>query len=198
MFINTSIFKKLAKEAYNHQGLTVGNDGDGIFFEDGYWILWVKEGFLPKKEKAAVIEMTGELPEAGEVFKAMKKMGNQMELERKDAWDIRKRIQNANEQVKPTGLLIMEKDKLCRLMQTENNEILSCNEMLYQLVDNTHINREEEREARGPYKSPGGKILYWENEICVYAAYIRCPKDEKELEILSHLEKIKLTKDDER
>lgn len=33
MFINTAIFKKLAKEAYKNQGLTVGNDGGGTFFE---------------------------------------------------------------------------------------------------------------------------------------------------------------------
>lgn len=138
--------------------------------------------------------MTGELPEAGEVFEAMKKYGNRREIERKDVWDINKSIEDAKERVNPTNLLIMEKDKLCRLMQTENREILSFNEMLYQLVDNTCINREEETEAEGPFRSPGGKVLYWKNNICTYAACIRATEDEKELEILSHLEKMRLTK----
>lgn len=194
MFINTAMFKKLVKEAYNNQGLTVGNDGGGTFFEGGYWVLRVENGYLPNKEKAAVIEKTGELPEAGEVFKAMKKYGNQREIEWKDAWDINGSAEDAKERVNPTDLLIVEENAICRLMQTENREILSLDEKLYQLVDNTCIDRREEDEAEGPFRSPGGKVLYWKNSICTYAACIRKTEDEKELEILSHLEKMRLIK----
>lgn len=197
MFIDTQIFKKLIKEAYKGQGLVIGHDREGFFFEGGYWILWVKEGLLPKKEKAAVIELSGELPEAGEVFKAIDKLGNQMEIERKDAWDVRRWIKDATEEVHPTMVLFMQKGTLCRLLQTESREVVVFNEMLFQAVNNKFIDKEMETPAKGPYKTPeNNTLMLWKNESCIYAALKRRkPEAGKELEILHHLEGISLIED---
>ena len=79
MFIKSAGFKKLIKEAYNHNGLRIGNDGKGIYICGGYWAIWVRKGHIPKKELAAIIELTGEMPDEGAGFKSGKG-GNQYEM----------------------------------------------------------------------------------------------------------------------
>lgn len=141
--------------------------------------------------------MTGELPEAGEVFKAMDKMGNQIEIERKDAWNVRWKVKEATEEVHPTMVLVKEGETLCRVLQKESGEVITFNETLYQMVNNHFVDGETEGTAKGPYKTPGNNdLLFWENESCIYAAAkMMKSANGKKLEILSHLEKITLTED---
>ncbi len=89
MFINTSIFKKLIKEAYNAYMLMVGATEYEYFISNGAWIICVNKDDFTKKEKAAVIELTGELPDIGQAFKAGKDAPNQYEISKtviRDIW----------------------------------------------------------------------------------------------------------------
>ena len=79
MFIKSAGFKKLIKEAYNRNGLRIGNDGKGIYICGGYWAIWVRKGHIPKKELAAIIELTGGMPDEGAGFKSGR-AGNQYEM----------------------------------------------------------------------------------------------------------------------
>ena len=65
MFITSGGFKRLINEAYKGAGLKIGNDGTGYYLAGGYWAMWIEKGCIPKKELGAIIELTGELPEAG-------------------------------------------------------------------------------------------------------------------------------------
>ena len=76
MFITSQGFKKLINEAYKGYGLRIGNDGEGYYISGGYWVIWIMHGWIPKKELASIIELTGEMPEPGQGFKATKE-GNQ-------------------------------------------------------------------------------------------------------------------------
>lgn len=72
MFIKSAGFKRLINEAYNNNGLRIGDDGNGIYICGGYWTIWVRKGYIPKKELAAIIELTGEMPEEGKGFMSTK------------------------------------------------------------------------------------------------------------------------------
>lgn len=63
MFIKTSIFKRILKDAWKGAGLTVGKKEEMYFIQGAYWILFVYEKDFTSKNKAAVIELVGDLPE---------------------------------------------------------------------------------------------------------------------------------------
>ena len=80
MFIKTSIFKRILKDAWKGAGLTVGKKEEMYFIQGAYWILFVYEKDFTSKNKAAVIELVGDLPEEGEVYRAYEKGEKQYEL----------------------------------------------------------------------------------------------------------------------
>lgn len=84
----------MLKSAYTGAGLTVGHtpetdeEEEGYYLSSGWWVLWFNAGMFPKEAKAAVIELCGELPAVGEVFKAEKDFGNQYEIEQKEIFNL--------------------------------------------------------------------------------------------------------------
>ena len=64
MFIKTSIFKKLLKEANKNDNLSVGHSEKAkvYYIVGGYWFVAIQEQFFPNAEKAALVELIGDLP----------------------------------------------------------------------------------------------------------------------------------------
>ena len=78
MFLNIAKFKKLLKEAYEGKGLRVGRPGANWFCIQGaYWSMEVPVDYMKKEAKAALVELIGDLPAAGQAFTFMKKMETQ-------------------------------------------------------------------------------------------------------------------------
>jgi hypothetical protein len=80
MFVRLRDFKRLIKEAYTGAGLYVARRGNQLLFGGSYWAIATTKESLDKKALAAVIELTGEMPEDGGAFKATKE-ANQYEIE---------------------------------------------------------------------------------------------------------------------
>lgn len=59
MFLKISMFKRLIKTAWKGMGLTVGNDGEGIYLVGRHWSIWMARIEMTNKAKAAIIELTG-------------------------------------------------------------------------------------------------------------------------------------------
>ena len=78
MFIKTSIFKRILKDAWKGAGLTVGRKRKCTSYREPIWILFVYEKDFTSKNKAAVIELVGDLPEEGEVYRAYEKEKSSM------------------------------------------------------------------------------------------------------------------------
>lgn len=68
MFLNVSNFTKLMKQAYKNGRLDVGDINDGLFLCSGFWVVWIDGRRVPNKIKAMVMELTGTLPEIGQLF----------------------------------------------------------------------------------------------------------------------------------
>lgn len=65
MFVRLRDFKRLIKEAYTGAGLYVAHRGNQLLFGGSYWAIATTKESLDKKALAAVIELTGEMPEDG-------------------------------------------------------------------------------------------------------------------------------------
>lgn len=75
-------FKKMVKEAYKGSGLVVAKSGEEyIIARKWAWRMVFHESVFQKEYKAAVIEVLGDLPEAGEILLAVKGEPVQHELE---------------------------------------------------------------------------------------------------------------------
>ena len=79
MFLKINYFKTLMKKAWSGVGLTVGNDGEGIYLLGGYWSIYLDSEWMTKKAKAAIIELTGFIPAAGHAVAFWKSEDNQTE-----------------------------------------------------------------------------------------------------------------------
>lgn len=68
MFVRLRDFKRLIKEAYTGAGLYVARRGNQLLFGGSYWAIATTKESLDKKALAAVVELTGEIPEDGGGF----------------------------------------------------------------------------------------------------------------------------------
>lgn len=62
MFIHLKDFKRLLKQAYTGVGLCVARRGDDVLLGGPGWVIATEKESMDKKQLAAVIELTGELP----------------------------------------------------------------------------------------------------------------------------------------
>ena len=69
MFIANSKFKALLKEAWKNGRLRIGLDENNMYYIDGMiWHMEVPKEYLSNAIKAQIVELTGELPQAGEAY----------------------------------------------------------------------------------------------------------------------------------
>lgn len=196
MFIKSAGFKKLIKEAYNDNALRIGDDGTGIYICGGYWAIWVRKGYIPKKELAAIIELTGEMPEEGKGFRSSKG-GNQYEILESVFFDVMGNAKNCERYANVTTLLINTQTRVLErvIQDPANNKVYVINEKFIEMLDNTCINYNVgEMEAEGPLLGPLEGV-FWKNNTM--ALHVLC-REEKQKELIQHLEKVVIAKDKEK
>lgn len=170
MFINSSAFKKLIKEAYRCGRLIVGAAEKEYFIEGGSWIIRIHKKAFPKKEKAAVIELTGELPAAGEVFRAAKGAANQYEIPENSTWDIRENARKCKEILSVTKALYQTGDHTCRILQHKRTQkCIPVNEQFISALSHDAMQNDEAIPIGPVVMDPDAEILYWFNETMAFA-----------------------------
>lgn len=201
MFFKQSVLKRLLKDAYKGAGLTVGHaaesetgDPEGYYISSGWWIMWFTVGEMPKEAKAAIIELCGDLPEPGEVFKAIKDMGNQYEIEQKEIFNLPKAFNECKCHFRITKLLGQQGDKIIRFIQEDGRtkHVTAISEIFIDLIDPTAIDYDGgEYEPIGPVTAcPTSPFMYWGNNTCYLVAGVRTPtqQNEEEAEFWKFLE----------
>lgn len=188
MFITTQGFKNLIKEMYKAKKLYIANDGEGYTIKGWYWSIWIGHGWIPKKELAAIIELTGELPAAGEAFKASKD-GNQYELElpgEKDAMQLALHC-DMKLDITPVALKY-DKGQQARILQRQDNgKIVLINEKFMDMIDNTVVEYGKgESQAEGPFIHPTATGVFYRNDTM--AMRIMPRTDDKNIRLLEYLE----------
>lgn len=188
MFITSQGFKKLINEAYKGVGLNVGNDGEGYYISGGYWVISIMHGWIPKKELASIIELTGEMPEPGEGFKATK-AGNQYELPWHEAYAAMTHAMECEEHMEVTPMTLKYKNgQQARILQNPvNKTIVLIDERFIDIIDNTVVEYDKgEFQTEGPMISGKMQGVFWRNDTM--ALHV-CPRtDDKNKRLIGYLE----------
>lgn len=188
MFVDTGKFKKLIKKAYSTSGLTVGATEEEYFFEGGAWAIRILKENLPNKEKAAVVELAGDLPGTGEVFKAVKKEPNQYLIPENDRWDIGAAARKATETFNVTRAVYEMDGGIIRVLQhSSNNMCIPIDEVFISLIDIDALDKNTETMPQGPKTAKGGYIAYWQNNVMTLAAGIISEGEDNPLADYLHL-----------
>ena len=183
MFLKISMFKGLIKSAWKGSGLTVGNDGDGIYLMGRHWSIWLARWGITNKAKAAIIELTGGLPSEGTAYRAWKDQENQYEMtELYDPEMYRPDDGKLKIEYKKTGIIINDLRKDYIALQDKNNfRCLMVDRFIVDMVDLK--SREEGEEIPvgplGRYDNIKGITeIFWQNEVCTLKAMTCVPIEE--------------------
>ena len=125
MFLKINTFKRLIKTAWKGMGLTVGNDGEGIYLVGNHWSIWLAKWEMTNKAKAAIIELTGGLPSEGTAYKAWEGEGVQFEMtELYDPEIYRPEIRNFKIEYQKTGVTRNGKQYKKEMADKDHEELL--------------------------------------------------------------------------
>lgn len=167
MFLKTNYFKALIKKAWSGVGLTVGNDGEGIYLLGGYWSIYLDSEWMTKKAKAAIIELTGFIPAAGHAVTFWKGEDNQ--IEEKEL--IPERYYKPDTtyfktKYKDTGIRIRDYGRGVAVLQNTNTmETVMIAENIVDMVDG-YSREKGEGLVSPPLSESGQEGIYWQNETC--------------------------------
>lgn len=181
MIINTSIFKKLIKEAYTGSGLNIKHDKDDIYIWGSYWCVKTKDRFFTKKEKAAVIELAGDIPQEG-IIRAHKKE----ELEPLECNIFETAISSEPKTMfYPSGIQIEEgMTQKSKLYVDDVGAIVAVTDWLANLADES-AKTEDDFDIEGPYQVEGYPwLMLWGNNTTTVAVGVRDWKDNEKLQVL--------------
>lgn len=191
MFISTTQLSKLMKEAYKGGGIRIGNIDGGLIVFAGYWGLWIDENYIPNKVKAIVMELSGELPGDGKVFKVSKEeAAPQYELTLNDYFYIN-HLQSVNkEPASKTGVIIDLKYSEYELLQINRTKrIALINRKLMDMIDVTEINYDIEGEPSGPCTGLSSDMFFWRNATCTLLLLgTKPPEDNAVISALTRLD----------
>lgn len=195
MFLKLNIFKKILKKAWNGCGLFIGCKDGQLYMSGGWWCVKILKENLEKKEKAALIELVGELPEEGEAFKAFKDSGNQYEIGNLESLE-RLMAAEYKQPVNRTKLIYQIKDKKYRVFQEQKlQNCIFASEIVSELIDEKVINLLEETVPEGPFTCDTKTPLYWENNVMSFLVLkINTDEDEETTLVKQLLENTELPK----
>ncbi len=121
-----------------------------------------------KEYKAAVIELIGDLPERGEVFKARNKEENQLILNYKEIWHIPDIGNNDNRTCVITPVIIKKSGALFTVLQNTIGKTIITPYELIMAVDKNALDEYKEQAIVGPVHTGDMKCLLWWNNQCQY------------------------------
>lgn len=170
MFINPAIFKKIIKNSHSKEGLTIGATEEEIFLAGGSWVIRVYKTEIPKKIKAAVIELIGDLPKTGEVFTCYKKESTQYEIAENEYWNITENFAKAQIPLNVTKIRYEGGWEDTRLLQErETKQCMAIKEIFWKLIDISTA-EEGENPPVGPYTEfTNAGLIYWQNDTMTLA-----------------------------
>lgn len=196
MFVHLKDFKRLLKQAYTGVGLCVARRGDDVLLSGSDWVIATEKGSMDKKQLAAVIELTGELPGKGEAFKATKE-GNQYEISEVH-WEMIDRTDVDREKkekltVTPIVLERYPNGKAMRVLQAADGRVEVLNDRFVKAIDSASMNLDYEHEVQGPFVNPKfPKQVCWKSEATTLTAILYDQDELKEKDILKYLRDIKM------
>lgn len=186
MFLNKTMFKKWIKSAYQHNGLVVGRVYGGLVLYGANWVTWTQDGYVPNWLKAAIMEHVGELPGAGQVFRAKKDEVSQYEVSDNPYLNLPERYQEAKVPFVATPIVYDTKWRRYHLFQCRASGcMVPIPSDSYDIIDIREL--ENDGFPMGPSaRTDRGDVLIWKND-CSALAVCRGDVSEAGLPVLKIL-----------
>ncbi len=195
MFINTQIFKKLVKEAFNQGAMNLSRVGKDYIIHGNYWAISAKAEQFPNKEKAAVVELAGDMPAEGESFLLSKE--EKQIIIGPAPWT--KYLNDEPEEfLYITQTIVQEKSNsgiISRILQNDNMQITTVNEMFISMLNKNK--KENETQIEGPYVVRGCDFgVFFRTNLCTLMAAVRnWSEDANLMKIKKMLEMVELPRE---
>ena len=185
MFLKTSIFKKLLKNAYTGAGLHVHNKDGNIILQGSSWVVMFVNGVMPKEIKGEIIKFIGDFPKTGEAFRVTKD-GEQMAL---DVSDEKMFELEPEDGYVITSMNVDTSEGTCRIIENEVSEEKYLISSLYTDIVDVESLEETDEFPEGPYVPEGrDHTLVWQTSEVKYMALIKdCSSNKKISEMLDAL-----------
>ena len=193
MFLKVSVAKKLFKEAYDTCGLRVARekqmteDGpyESYIIAGSWWIIEFVASHMPKEIKAAVINLTGELPELGKTYCARKGEPLQYELQGTIP-SARETSEHSDTEFTVSKILEERVTGSIRFLYTTHPKSKETytrlmSERIFDLIDISGVDNENGEEfPAGPYgTSIDTSTMVWRNNRCILCAYVHSLEETK-------------------
>ena len=184
MFINEKILIRLMKKAQKGTGVYIGRWGGWYVIGGSYWKARIAAGCLPRKVAAAMVELSGSIPQEGEAWTADKSK-NQME-----GFDIWEKMDPGGAAVfiRPMWLATPGGTPI-RVLQREDDRVFTFPDALVVAAFGERDTKNEETERAGPIWDGDGGVFWSTNQ----AAWNIKATSYRELdEIMHHLDRVPL------
>lgn len=197
MFLRITPMKKLLKEAYKQNRLLLVHNRKE-YIPEGYmisnrsnWIVWVEEGCMAKEFLAALIELVGILPAAGEFYidgkdgkiteEDNESLAGTDEIMFKNF--IFPVMEGKYELFNYTNLILEQSTANARVLQSDTGETTLINNFVTTLV-NPHAIDDEIGEwgCIGPARIINTHWMGWSSEKCIFAICERTTDDLRPVE----------------
>lgn len=194
MFLNTPTAKKLFKRAFNSTGLVVSRpDFETIYIAGSKWQIEMEYETMPLKQKAQLIELLGDIPDAGKRILATK---NEQQMEFEVGERLREYYMRAKTQVYQAPVVIARPYFDYQLFQEQDEKsFVAVDRELMSLIDIREIDFENEGMPSGPCMIPNGHCLFWHNgagTLCISLEEI----DKEALEIIDLLKNVEIRREE--
>lgn len=182
MFLNTAELKKLIKRAYNKGKLYIGVLSGDYIINGCNFTLMVDKNRIPRKILATIIELTGELPSAGEGKSYGRGLEFAPEVDNEERWEEYFDVDRALVKYIITNVLLERGGSLARVIQAPDNTKNMIAESCMAAVDwNPNV--------KGPFgKNNAGNSIIWYDDDCIFLA--RTVKTDKEEELLEDIKNV--------
>lgn len=158
MFINEKILIRLMKKAQKGTGVYIGRWNGWYVISGSYWIARIAAGCLPRPIAAAMVELSGSIPEEGEAWTADKEKN---QLEAFDMWNTPELL--GRMYVRPVWLATPGGTPM-KVLQKEDGGIFTYPDPLVMAAFGTIDRANQETEIVGPTWAGDGKAVWTTNQ----------------------------------
>jgi len=198
MFLKTGELKKIMKASLKRHGLIVGNiDGHYLVYSDN-WGVYVEHAFATNKFKAAIMELIGDLPEAGECYlytiDADKEIVAQAEIGYPDPYELWKKAKDVGI-CTPMYLGAWPHEYAVYQRKNDLKFIIALRDLTTSAISASELDTACEHMPDRP-SILDGMVLYFKNKSTIYWVHTERPGKKATEVLFPHLDGISFFEDD--
>lgn len=197
MFLKTAELKKNMKNSLKKFGLIVGTIDDHYLVYTDCWGLYIETAYASNKLKAAITEVIGDIPQAGECYlyklEPDKLISQESVFDYPDPYEDWKAAKDFAAVV-PFFLFAWPQEYLVCQKHSDLDFIILRRSLTQAVISSSELDTTVEAMPVRP--SVLGSALYWKNETTIYWACAETPGSKVREVLFPHLEGISFFEDD--